>query len=123
MNAVIACARALVVVASLTGCAMPCREGDPRIPSSVVRQFRSAPAFEEPLAGTADISFAEFTRRKEAGDVVESVAQGGYVYFLVHVPWSWPLENGDGHVDGMIVDGVYRARIDQNAGQRTEGGR
>ena len=113
----------IICLLSAVVCIIGCVKFDCiRVPNSVVQSFTNRPAFKKPLS-KAEISYTEFVRLTNSGEVVESVVSDGYVYFLIEIPWSWPMADGDGHWDGVLIDGIYRAKLTEEPNKRRHGTR
>jgi hypothetical protein len=101
---------ALVISICLVGCASTKPQPPVTVPAVVQSQFKSAPMYGSTAICKATVPMDEFTKRKAAGEVVESIPHDGFVYFLTEEVWGETLPNGS-HVDGVMIDGVFRTKL------------
>ena len=95
----------------MAGCTAITSDSTATVPDEVRLQFTSAPMYGSTAVLKQTVPFDEYAKRRAAGEVVETILHDGFIYYLIQIPWSWPMEDGGGHSDGEIFDGIYRTRI------------
>ena len=100
---------ALALCIFMSACTTPSRSTELPLPAAVRDQLNNRPMYFRSDVCQAEVPFRDFSRWQAAGDVLESVAHGEYIYFLTSAPLAVPTEGG-GHADGVMVDGIFRTK-------------